>query len=337
MLISLVVLLRPLTDGVLPKTTGRLVHAAFLNAVAQCDNRLAAELHGNQRSHTLSVPAGQIQDAVKPFSVSQLFEMTSPTRRQSSLQPGRWAISSAEKYWLRFTGFSVAVYDLLLEMERMMKREFSPLRRLRIGYMTFEVIDVTSNQAMHPWAGWNTWEDLVDSGETNAKKFKLLLHFMSPTSFRSSLRIGRANDEIELNIPLPRPSLVFQHLAKKWERHSPVEYRRLPLAIIECLGGDNDRSLIDTESVEWSILDKAVIVARLSQINTKMCEFSEGNAGESGEDGRRVGFVGEVDYDLKHLDDHGRLAAFALARFGFFAGVGDKTTMGMGLMRPISI
>ena len=43
-----------------------------------------------------------------------------------------------------------------------------------------------------------------------------------------------------------------------------------------------------------------------------------------------IGFKGEVYYDLKLLPKPQRATVWALANFGLFAGVGYKTTMGMG-------
>jgi CRISPR-associated endoribonuclease Cas6 len=49
----------------------------------------------------------------------------------------------------------------------------------------------------------------------------------------------------------------------------------------------------------------------------------------------QVGFVGQVTYGLMAENEAARCQLNALADFAFYAGVGIKTTMGMGQTRRV--
>jgi CRISPR-associated endoribonuclease Cas6 len=52
---------------------------------------------------------------------------------------------------------------------------------------------------------------------------------------------------------------------------------------------------------------------------------------------KQVGFTGRVTYGLMAADEAARCQLNALAKFAFYAGVGIKTTMGMGQCRRVDI
>ena len=106
------------------------------------------------------------------------------------------------------------------------------------------------------------------------------------------------------NLVFPQPELVFGSLIARWNAYSEIN------------PGD---SLGD----EW--LSK-VVVSRHS-LNTRLLDFGSY---------RQVGFTGKCTFELK--DSAAEEAARwmnALADFAFYAGVGAKTTMGMGQTRRI--
>lgn len=108
----------------------------------------------------------------------------------------------------------------------------------------------------------------------------------------------------DVDLPLPVPKLVFGGLLERWNRFSPIP---LPLEAqrLERLVGLASHKL-------WS---------------------------RTFHDGRSVipGFVGTSEYRiLRTASPDERRALQALALFAFFAGVGRKTTHGMGLVRKPS-
>jgi CRISPR-associated endoribonuclease Cas6 len=106
-----------------------------------------------------------------------------------------------------------------------------------------------------------------------------------------------------LNMPLPWPRLVFQSLANKWNAFAPMQLW-----------------------INWADFDRQVTVARFD-LKTKLLDFGGF---------RQVGFVGECWF---LIDPEARVplrhALYTLAQFAFYAGVGRKTTMGMGMVRPL--
>lgn len=148
-----------------------------------------------------------------------------------------------------------------------------------------------------PWVGQSTFPELHNNGLVNARESANLigLDFLSPAAFRIP--------ESRLSMPLPWPRLVFQSLAGKWNTFSPI-----PL------------------EVDWPAFDRQISVAR-HRLETKMLDFGRY---------RQVGFVGECWYRIDRKADFRLLQTLhTLADFALYAGVGAKTTMGMGLVRRI--
>lgn len=108
----------------------------------------------------------------------------------------------------------------------------------------------------------------------------------------------------DLDLPLPVPRLVLGGLLEKWNRFSPFP---LPL---------------DPESLERRVA--------LSAGRVRIRPFHDGR------DEIR-GFVGCAEFHVaRSASAEERRALGALADFAFFAGVGRKTTHGMGLVRKPS-
>lgn len=198
-------------------------------------------------------------------------------------------------YWLRITSLDGELSRLLLESAT----ELSALGTLRLFGMKLEVAKVSCHPKEHPWAGQSTYEELYNNGvamsRRKEKAYTIGLRFASPTAFRLV--------DSRLNMPLPWPRLVFQSLAEKWNAFSPI-----PLWL------------------NWPAFDRQVSIAH-HRLETQVLDFGRY---------RQVGFVGECWYLLdRSADLKLRQALHALADFAFYAGVGRKTTMGMGLVRRI--
>ena len=101
----------------------------------------------------------------------------------------------------------------------------------------------------------------------------------------------------------PLPENVFGSLARKWNAFGD-----------ECLEIDPDR-----------IADS--IMVQQFNIRTAMLEFGSF---------RQIGFIGNVTFDLSDLDREHRRVIALLAEWARFAGIGAKTTMGMGQSRLLS-
>ena len=104
---------------------------------------------------------------------------------------------------------------------------------------------------------------------------------------------------------LPQPELVFGSLLRRWNALSPVP--------------------IHPELRQW--FQEALGISEVRRLSTRMLEFGRF---------REKGFIGEVVFEaLGPWTQEALRGLNALADFAFFAGVGHKTTMGMGQVRRV--
>ena len=127
---------------------------------------------------------------------------------------------------------------------------------------------------------------------------RLALRFASPTVFRSS----------GVNVPLPLPGLVFEGLARRWNAFGPL---RIPPEVRR-------------------FADERMVISRY-QLRTERVTF-----GDEGERGAYPGFVGVCGYAFRGRDRYWMGLIHLLAAFALYAGVGTRTTMGLGQTRPVS-
>lgn len=125
---------------------------------------------------------------------------------------------------------------------------------------------------------------------------QIALEFASPFSF--SLGDGR----FEL---MPRPELLFGGLARKWAQWCATP---LPIAL--------DETWLSRHVLvrEWRIESRALRYARQVQ----------------------VGSIGKLTFELFDADVPTACTLNALADFAFYAGIGRKTTQGMGQVRRMT-
>jgi CRISPR-associated endoribonuclease Cas6 len=104
------------------------------------------------------------------------------------------------------------------------------------------------------------------------------------------------------NRPLPSPELVYRTLLEKWQKWGPVDLTGLV-----------------------TVVEREVDLSRFRIESRRMV----------GDRFPEVGFVGTVTYSLRRVSPIVRGAMHALAAYSFYAGVGAKTSMGFGQVRPV--
>lgn len=148
----------------------------------------------------------------------------------------------------------------------------------------------------HPWARVATFEELYQQTMTTEQPMRRHIIFR----FLSPTTF-RANGA---NVPFPLPKYVFFTLSQKWNTYAPVYLGEQVHAMIE----------------------QAMTLSHY-QLHTQALDFGKY---------RQIGFTGEATFLIRRtLDDIWVRAIHLLADFAFFAGVGYKTTMGMGQVRKI--
>ena len=170
---------------------------------------------------------------------------------------------------------------------------------IRLGQAELLIKEILVTPGSHPWAGYTSWAQLVAGAQPESE---ITLDFTSPTAF------GFGQKEWgKKAVVLPDPALVFRSLIRSWNSLAPA-----PLQV-------------DKHALA-AYLEERVVVKRIERLETRMLHFSRSP---------QVGFVGQVTYGLMAADETARCQLNALADFAFYAGVGMKTTMGMGQTRRV--
>ncbi len=208
---------------------------------------------------------------------------------------GRVRLSPDRDYWLRFTVLYPPIFERF--MHRFLKGEGRPV--IRLGRAVLLIKEILTTPGSHPWAGYTTWENVASDAQPEPA---ITLDFTSPTAF------GFGQKEWgKKAVVLPQPELVLGSLARSWNSLAPP-----PLPV-------NRQALM-------AYVEEHVVVKRMDGVRTQMQHFRRS---------LQVGFVGRVTYGLMADNDAARCELNALADFAFYAGVGMKTTMGMGQTRRL--
>ena len=172
-----------------------------------------------------------------------------------------------------------------------------PAATIRLHDVPFAVEEARTTPGADGWTGYTTFEELL---ERAASDRMVTLRFESPTAM--SLGQTDAGKRFEL---FPVPWNVFDGLARKWNDFGGVPLRTDAL-------------------LEW--VQECVWVSEYD-VKTRILQFDRFP---------QKGFVGTVTYEIKRGDAGLARILNALADFALYAGVGYKTTMGMGQCRRIA-
>lgn len=237
----------------------------------------------------------QLHDAegMKPYAASGLMQDDAPFSG---------IVDEGTPTWVRFVGLRADVIEALLAFAN------NPTPYVEIDKAPWQVerVEVERNR----WVGAGTYLDLLGQHQRAKPKRKFDLLFATPTAFHS-----KGN-----NMPLPIPDLIFGSLAQRFAASSGLI---LPDDL--------------ADFVTWFV--------RVSRYEgqTRIVHLKQGS--------KQVGFVGQVQLSIatsnakmKHgyAEDEARLRAdhdnlsrmvAMLCDWAGFAGVGIKTSVGMGMVR----
>ena len=203
---------------------------------------------------------------------------------------GRIRLSPQQDYFLRFTVLYPPIFERF--MARFLHGTGRPIIRLGRACLLIKEIIVTPES--HPWAGYTSWAQLAGDALPDPE---IALDFITPVAFS----FGQKEWGKKI-VVLPEPTLVFGSLARSWNNLSPPSLQVDRKALMTYVG-------------------EHVVVKRLQGLETQMLRFRHSP---------QVGFVGQVKYGLMADNEPARCQLNALADFAFYAGVGMKTTQGMG-------
>ena len=219
---------------------------------------------------------------------------TASALRANHRQRGSLRAVEVEKtYRLRFTSLTEELSQALLEIAQGIEGS-----TIELAGASFAVESVTTDRETRPWAGHSTYDELAQQyllgGARPATRWAL--RFASPTTFRHTTEAGR-----QVTVPLPLPELVFGSLVDRWNAFAPLE---LPAEVRR-------------------YARECMVISRYD-LRTQLLRFGEAKA---------VGYVGECWYTAIVRDPYWLRVISLLAAYAFYAGVGQRTTVGMGQTR----
>jgi len=209
---------------------------------------------------------------------------------------GRLQLSPDETYWLRFTTLYEPIFERF--MTRFLDGGGRPT--VRLGRAVLLIKEILATPEGHGWAGYDSWSRLVQGAKPDDE---IALEFSSPTAFG----FGQKQWGKKVMV-LPLPETVFGSLARSWNSLAPTPFQ------------------VDRKRLR-EYLDEHVVIKRIDDLRTQMLRFHRSY---------QIGFLGQITYGLMAGDETIRCQLNALADLAFYAGVGMKTTMGMGQCRRVT-
>jgi CRISPR-associated endoribonuclease Cas6 len=236
-------------------------------------------------------------DRLMPYSTSGLMQIGKTTPIHGKLKVGAEA-------WLRVTGLTA---DICAKLEAF---RVAPPQYIELDRTPWEIVSILWES--QPWGAVSTHQTLMFTAQKLPIPTHIHLEFASPTTFRSD----------GMNLPVPLPHLVFNSLANRWAEITGATLR--------------DKTL-------WNAFTRYHIMLNKHDTQTEMVRVKDG--------GKEIGFTGTAVYEFKRKNealerenpsleaeiqaDYPNLCRVAsvLADYAQFAGVGRKTTTGMGMTR----
>ncbi len=250
-------------EALVPRTTGRLLHAVFLNLIAQFDEARSKHLHDepHYRPFTISSLQGaQIHEEYVLLRRGQTY-----TCRVTFLDGG-----DLQQQFLTHVG---QVHAIPVHLDKAL----------------LSLTRVISTPMMDPrgWVSSTTWKTLVTLPPADL----ITMRFLSPTAFSMGDRTFKL---------FPDPTWVWGSLVRDWNRYAPACFQV-------------DKTFIQEAAAT------TICVASCQELHTETVRYASYV---------QKGFLGTCSYTLQDLVSAPYLTA--LAAVAPYAGVGYKTTMGMG-------
>ncbi len=198
-------------------------------------------------------------------------------------------------YWMRFTILNPALYTVFSQY---FAESTSFNLKLQLGKIEFAIEEITTSPHVDRWSGYTTFLDILSKASPEPI---VSLKFLSLTAFS----IGRTSNGNRKFHIFPEPTLVFDSLLRRWNQFA-------------------DQTL--SNPAEWQKWVGENVVVRQYRTRSDLWKFKHH---------LQIGFVGNCIYEIKGNCPAEAQKMNALADFAFYAGVGYKTTMGMGQVHRV--
>ncbi len=307
-LYALVLKLRPIQNGTLMPFSGEFVHAAMLNWLKSTAPDVATWLHeGNKR---------------RLFTCSSLqFPFPETRMREAERKNVHLPLDPEKTYAIRITLLLGELYPLFHEALMRFNADTSRGQKppfMQLGKQTFLLEEVIAEPGdSSDWADCTSFGKLVDWARTLrlSRVETLELEFASLTTFNRSNKRSQVYGGHSALLPLAQ--YVFPGLARRWQELAPPELE----------------GMVQGELIEQYVENDGIIISDYALRPHQVCFANH----------LQRGFVGRCVYDARGPDEKMtgeaaltiRQQILLLARLAFYCGIGYKTAMGMGQVRPI--
>ncbi|MBE9078961.1 CRISPR-associated endoribonuclease Cas6 [Romeria aff. gracilis LEGE 07310] len=236
----------------------------------------------------------------KAFTLSPL--QVSPPPHPSTHPPIHWnhlqSVPPNTPCWWRIS----LLDDRLFSRLNPLWLNLNPQHPWHLGPADLHITSILgTRQSTQPWANFSSYGQLCE--QASEQERKLILQFCTPTAFRQG----------KYDSAMPTPERVFGSLLRRWNAYSGQDF---PKAILESL-----------QPSYFEIRTQLATDPR-SQFQHTGAQTSPCN--------QFMGCVGKVTYQiLGRVDTEAVKQLNTLANYAFYAGVGRKTPMGMGMSRRV--
>lgn len=188
---SLVINFTTISDISVNYTSGKHLHALFLNLVNSANPELAQYFHDSQinKSFTIS-PLQVINNNKKPNNFLKW-------QHQNSIKTG-------QDCWWRITLLDDSLFGKLTKLWL----NLNPQKPDHLGSGELIITSVLATPNSHDWANACSYEQIYEQASDTTRNINLTI--ATPTAFRQG----------KYDIFLPTADLVFSSLLKRWQKHS---------------------------------------------------------------------------------------------------------------------
>jgi CRISPR-associated endoribonuclease Cas6 len=276
------------------------LHALVINLIAQENGTLPGSL--GELAHAAFYAAVQ---AVDPQLASQMHD--AQERKVFSLSPlygyqqspasGRIQVNPGQAGWLRLGLLDEELFAVFMQ-HILYSGVTGGAPSIRLGKVDFAIREVQGSPGSHPWCGYTTLEALRN---LQATPTRYVLDFASPTA----VHWGDADNGVRRVELFPQPRMAIASLRTRWDRMTGETWGRA--------------------FEEW--VERNVVVGRIWQWQSVPFPFQKQ---------RYTGGLGKLEYrvlDASHPEYVAHLNR--LLHLAFYAGIGYKTTHGLGQVRVV--